>query len=262
MHPILKLWHKWLVVTLFPRDDVRPMRTDEMMVLYVAVRRIKISPMQAMIWQWLTNFKMTGSIECTSLISRIVTNLGVMQGPNVPSIANPRTQIDEAYLTKGHILKKGPDDSLVFFYLGHTNQIQLPNPNFRLYGQGPLTVPLEEPRCSSVSVDRVTRSASRRAAKAQQPSPQLSPQLSPQPQPQPTTPPPGTWTSAEYKPGVTPRYAPGWDQPMYQQVRVAQLGIVRAVASGPSLPVLPTEIRHIRHPGCTCHLVGPPSLSK
>jgi hypothetical protein len=60
-----------------------------------------------MIRQWLTNFKMTGSIESTSLISRIVTNLGITQGPNVPSIVNPQTQIDEAYLTQGHILKKG-----------------------------------------------------------------------------------------------------------------------------------------------------------
>jgi hypothetical protein len=38
-----------------------------------------------------------------------------MQGPNIPSIANPQTQNDEAYLTQGHILKNGPDDSLVFF---------------------------------------------------------------------------------------------------------------------------------------------------
>jgi hypothetical protein len=78
-----------------------------MMILYAAVRRIKISPVQAMIRQWLTNFKMTGFIESMSLISRIVTNLGITQGPNVPSIVNPRTQIDEAYLTQGHILKKG-----------------------------------------------------------------------------------------------------------------------------------------------------------
>jgi hypothetical protein len=168
-----------------------------------------------MIQQWLMNFKITSSIECTSLLSRIVTNLEIAQGPNVPSIANPRTQIDEAYLTQGHILKKDPDDYLVFFYLGHTNQIRLPNPDFRLYGQGPLTVPLEEPRRSSVSSDRVTRSASRRAAGAQQPQPQPSLQLSPQPQPQPTTPPSGTWTSTKYMPGATPEYALGWDEPMY-----------------------------------------------
>jgi hypothetical protein len=106
---------------------------------------------------------MIGSIECTFLISRIITNIGIMQGLNMPSISNRRTQVDEAYLTQGHILKKDSDDSLVFFYPGHTNQIQLPNPDFRLYDQGPLTVPLEEPCRSSVSGDRVTRRASRTA---------------------------------------------------------------------------------------------------
>jgi hypothetical protein len=88
-----------LCVTLFPRDDVQLVRTDKMMILYVAVRWIKISLLQAMIRQWLTNFKMTGSIKCMFLISLTISNLGITQGPNVPSIANPRTQ--------GHILKKG-----------------------------------------------------------------------------------------------------------------------------------------------------------
>jgi hypothetical protein len=61
------------------------------MILYALVKRIKISPVQAMIRQWLKNFKMTGSIECTSMISHIVTNLRITQGPNVPSNANPQT---------------------------------------------------------------------------------------------------------------------------------------------------------------------------
>jgi hypothetical protein len=55
------------------------------------------------------------------------------------------------------------------------NQIRLPNSDFKLYDQGPLTVPLEEPHRSSVSGDRVTRSASRRATRAQHSPPQLSP---------------------------------------------------------------------------------------
>jgi hypothetical protein len=159
---------------------------------------------------------MAGPIECMSLVSCIVTSLGVTQGPNMPYIANPWTLIDEAYLTQGHILKKGSDDSLVFFYPGYASKIRLPNPDFRLDGQGPLIVPLKEPRCSSVSGDRVTRTASKRASRAQQPPPQPSPQPSPQPQPQPTTSPYGTWTSTEYMPGVTLGYAPGWDQHMYQ----------------------------------------------
>jgi hypothetical protein len=55
--------------------------TNEMMIIYVVVIVIKIFPVQAMIPQWLMNFKMTGSIECTSMISHIVMNLGVMQEP-------------------------------------------------------------------------------------------------------------------------------------------------------------------------------------
>ena len=35
--------------------------------------------------------------------------------------------IDEAYLVQGHMLKKGPDDFLIFFSLGYANEILLPN---------------------------------------------------------------------------------------------------------------------------------------
>jgi hypothetical protein len=96
-----------------------------MRILYAMVRRIKVSPIQAKIRQWLTKFNMTGPIEYTSLLSLIVANLGVTQGPNVPYIANIWTLMEEAYLMQGHILKKGPDDSLVFFYPGYANQIRL-----------------------------------------------------------------------------------------------------------------------------------------
>jgi hypothetical protein len=44
-----------------------------------------------------------------------------MQGTNIPYIATPRALI-EAYLTQKHILKKDPDDSLVFFYPVYANQ--------------------------------------------------------------------------------------------------------------------------------------------
>ena len=41
--------------------------------------------------------------------------------------------IDEAYLVQGHTLKKGPDDSLIFFSLGYANEIPLPNAGYHLY---------------------------------------------------------------------------------------------------------------------------------
>ena len=100
--------HKWLVITLFPRDYVRPVRNDELLVLYAMVNKIKISPVQALVKQWLSNFKMTGPIECTSLITRIATCVGTLEGNFIPFIEGDHTYIDEAYLIQGHTLKKRP----------------------------------------------------------------------------------------------------------------------------------------------------------
>ena len=50
--------------------------------------------------------------------------------------------IDEAYLVQDHILKKGPDDSLIFFSLGYANEIPLPNARYHLYNCRSLTTPL------------------------------------------------------------------------------------------------------------------------
>lgn len=41
--------HKWLAINLFPREDVRPVRTDELMLLYAMVNKIKVSPVKVMI---------------------------------------------------------------------------------------------------------------------------------------------------------------------------------------------------------------------
>ena len=54
----------------------------------------------------------------------------------------PRVMIDEAYLVQGHTLKKGSDDSLIFFSLGYANEISLPNAGYHLYNCYSLTIPL------------------------------------------------------------------------------------------------------------------------
>ena len=101
--------HKWLAITLFPRDDVRPVRNDEMLILYAMVNKIKISPAQALVKQWLSNFKMTSPIECTSLITRIATRVAALEGNSIPFIEGDHAYIDESYLIHGHTLEKGPD---------------------------------------------------------------------------------------------------------------------------------------------------------
>jgi hypothetical protein len=57
----------------------------------------------------------------------IASNMEILDGNPVPFIEEPRVMINEAYLVQGHILKNGPDDSLVFFSLSYANEIPLPN---------------------------------------------------------------------------------------------------------------------------------------
>ena len=88
-NPTLRLVHNWVAITLFPRDGPRPVRNDELMILYAMVNKIRISPAQAMVKQWLTNFRMTGPIEYTSLVTRIASNMGILDGNPFLSLRSP-----------------------------------------------------------------------------------------------------------------------------------------------------------------------------
>ncbi len=65
-------------MTLFPISDLRPIRRDELIIMFAMVRKIKISPVKCIIRQWLESTKFTAPVECTSLITRIVKGLGVV----------------------------------------------------------------------------------------------------------------------------------------------------------------------------------------
>jgi hypothetical protein len=51
------------------------------------------------------NYKMMGPIECMSLITRIVSRLGILEGKVVPVIHGDRSLIDKAYLIQGIYLR-------------------------------------------------------------------------------------------------------------------------------------------------------------
>ena len=109
---------------------------------------------------------MAGPVECTSLVTRIATSLGVLNWARFIYITTPRPSIDLAYLVQGHTLKSALDGSIIFFFPGYVNEIPLPNPGLRLYKSRGYTFelqPIEAPRRSSVS-GRMTRSRSRNAA--------------------------------------------------------------------------------------------------
>ena len=107
--------HKCVALTCFPRDDVRTVRVDELRVLYAIVNKIKIAPVQQMVRQWLGNFQMSRLVECTSLVTRIGTSLGMLNWARFSFITTQRPSIDLAYLVQGHTLKTAPDGSIIYF---------------------------------------------------------------------------------------------------------------------------------------------------
>ncbi len=77
-NPTLRLMHKWIAMTLFPRGDQRPIRGDELIIMFAMVRKMKIAPVKCMIRQWLESIKFSAPVECTSLITQIAKGLGVV----------------------------------------------------------------------------------------------------------------------------------------------------------------------------------------
>jgi hypothetical protein len=97
------------------------------------VNKIKISPVKAIVKQWLRHFKMTGPIECISLVTRIASNIGILDGNAISFIEDPHSLINESYLIYGHTLKKGPNDSLIFFSPDYAIEVPLPNARYHFY---------------------------------------------------------------------------------------------------------------------------------
>jgi hypothetical protein len=160
-HPTLRFMHKWLGFTMFPRLDTRPVRIDDLKLLYAMVKRRKVSPVKLMIHQWLEVFTLTGDVECTSLVTRIAQNLGLRNNALVSFIDEKHLHIDFEYFTQ--MLKKREDGKIVMMYHGYTTEISLPNRNLDLYTMDSFTFDLQEKDVAP------RRSASARLTHAPQP---------------------------------------------------------------------------------------------
>jgi uncharacterized protein YfkK (UPF0435 family) len=58
--------HKWLGFSLFPRNDFRMVRNDELKLLYAMVKRKKVSPLKFMMTQWAEFPRLKVAVGCTS----------------------------------------------------------------------------------------------------------------------------------------------------------------------------------------------------
>ena len=110
------------------------MRNDELKLLYVMVKRRKVSPAQFMMKQRKEIAELKGDVGCTSLVTRIAKNLGLLENAYVAYINDiPHWLIDYKYFNQAHMLKKGRNGKLVMMYMDYINEIPLPDQNLSLY---------------------------------------------------------------------------------------------------------------------------------
>jgi hypothetical protein len=106
------------------------------------VKSRKVSPVKFMTNQWKEVFELKGDVECTSLVTRITQNLGLLDNASISPIDIPHWYIDYEYFLKAHMLKKKENRQLVMMYLGYTNEILLPNQKLGLYTVNSLLINL------------------------------------------------------------------------------------------------------------------------
>ena len=149
-----------------------------MQLLYAMTKKSKVACVKEMFKHWLDLFKASTNISCTSLVTRIATSIEALEGQNVTYISTSSIIINEHYLMQGHHLKYNAAENLVFFFLGYTNEILLPNLELRLYKSPALTFSLvaqEEARMSSVSSMSTQSRTRNEVGSFQQPQPMPSP---------------------------------------------------------------------------------------
>jgi len=89
--------------------------------------------MEFMMNHWLSIPGLKGDIWCTSWVTRLARNLGLLDNAIVVYITIPRWIIDYVYFNKVHMLKKGKIGKTVMMYKDYTNEFELPDQNLGLY---------------------------------------------------------------------------------------------------------------------------------
>jgi len=87
-------------MTLFPRNDLRTVRVEEMKIMYAMLNRTCISPIIGKIDYWLGTFQHDEYVDCTSLITRLARNMGFLDRTLINYIPTKRVYLDYDHFSK------------------------------------------------------------------------------------------------------------------------------------------------------------------
>jgi hypothetical protein len=112
---------------IFPMVELRSVTTPELKCLFAMVNMIKHTSIADIVDYFKNVHKMSGSIECTSMVTRTAMNLGCPEMANLAYIEGDVTDLGLDHFVHAHILCEKPDHSLFMLY--GCKVIRLPNPS-------------------------------------------------------------------------------------------------------------------------------------
>jgi hypothetical protein len=125
-NPSVRFLHICMSFTLFPMVELHSITTPELKCLFPMVKRIKYTPVADIVDYFKNVHKMSGPIECTSMVTWIAMNLGCLKMTNLAYIVGDVPVFGLDHFAHAHILREKPDHSLSMLY--GRKAIRLPNP--------------------------------------------------------------------------------------------------------------------------------------
>jgi hypothetical protein len=117
--------------TLFFMVELPSVATSKLKCLFAMVNRIKYTPVADIVDYFKNVHKMSGPIECTSMVTQIAMNLGCPEVANLAYIEGDVPILGLDHFVHVHILHMEPDHFLFMLY--GRKAIRLPNLGLQLY---------------------------------------------------------------------------------------------------------------------------------
>jgi hypothetical protein len=126
------------VINALSHGRIASVTTPKLKYLFAMVNRIKYTLVANIVDYFKNVHKMSGPIECTSMVTQIAMNLGCPEMANLAYIEGDVPDLGLDHFVHAHILRKEPDHSLSMLY--GRKEIRLPNPSLRVYSCESLTL--------------------------------------------------------------------------------------------------------------------------
>jgi hypothetical protein len=101
-----------------------------MQLIYATLKRQAVSPVKLLVEHWLSFPNLVGDVSCTSLITQIADDVGILGDATIISIDTPREIISYGYFHQGRWVNKIQEK---LHYIHNKSALPLPNPRLGIY---------------------------------------------------------------------------------------------------------------------------------